>query len=89
LNEYVSNTTPPQEGRGDTESDNRKLGHEIRSVTHGLLGYLAVFTDEVKPHLDPGEAELLDRINQYAEKLSDLVMELLSTLPRRDSTGIE
>lgn len=62
---------------GPDREDDRKLRHEIRSIAHGLLGYLAVFSDEVKPRLDQGEAELLDRINVYAEKLADLVLELL------------
>jgi hypothetical protein len=56
----------------------RPLGHEIRSVTHGLLGYLAVFTAEVKDRLSPEEGELLMRINHYAERVSDLVLILMS-----------
>lgn len=56
----------------------RTLSHEIRSVTHGLLGYLAVFTTEVKERLSPEEAELLMRINHYAERVSDLVLLLIT-----------
>jgi len=62
---------------GSDQDENRKLRHEIRSIAHGLLGYLAVFNDEVKPRLDPGEAELLNRINVYAEKLADLLLDFL------------
>ncbi len=56
----------------------RKIGHELRSLTHGLLGYLAVFGEEIKPKLDREETELLARINHYAEKLSDMVLFVVS-----------
>ncbi|MBN1998503.1 hypothetical protein JW935_13175 [candidate division KSB1 bacterium] len=56
----------------------QKIGHELRSLTHGLLGYLAVFGEEIKPKLNREETELLTRINIYAEKLSDLVLFVVS-----------
>lgn len=56
----------------------RKSTHEIRSVTHGLLGYLAVFSAEVQDRLSPEERELLMRINYYAERVSELVLILIS-----------
>jgi hypothetical protein len=67
-------------------SSRRTLSHEIRSVTHGLLGYLAVFTAEVKERLSPEEAELLTRINHYAEHVSDLVLILISDIDDQERT---
>ncbi len=56
----------------------RKLSHEIRSVSHGLLGYLSIFVEEIEDKLDDEEKELLSRVQYYSHKLSDLVLELLS-----------
>ena len=72
---------PTQE---EAQSPKGKPGHEIRSVTHGLLGYLAVFTAEVQDRLSPEQAELLTRINLYAEKLSDLVLALVAKQDQDD-----
>jgi len=69
----------------NSDEKNRKLGHEARSITHGLLGYLAVLNDEISPKLDPGEIELLNRINHYAERLSDLILEILASREERRS----
>jgi hypothetical protein len=53
------------------------LSHEIRSVIQGLLGYIAIFGDEVKPQLTVEQTQLYDRIDFFALKLSDYITELL------------
>ena len=53
------------------------LNHEIRSVIQGLLGYIAIFGDEVKPRLTVEQTQLYDRIDFFALKLSDYITELL------------
>jgi K+-sensing histidine kinase KdpD len=59
-----------------------RLSHDIRSVLQGLLGYLAIFDEEVKPHLEAEEAQLFDRIEFFAQKLSDHITYLLARLNR-------
>ncbi len=62
----------------------QKQSHEIRSVTQGLLGYLAIFTEETKKSLREDQAELLERINKFALRLADMVTELLETTKSDD-----
>ena len=73
----------------DPFSENRrKLNHEIRSVSHGLLGYLSIFSEEVEGKLSSEEQELLSRVHYYSHKLSDLVLELLSnSIQNQESTN--
>lgn len=68
---------PDQNRSKNTGSDRSQIGHEIRSVAQGLLGYLTIFTDEVKNKLTEDEVKILERINFFAKRLSDLVMEIL------------
>lgn len=70
---------PEQSGQS---SHLRRLSHDIRSVMQGLLGYLSIFGEEVKPHLEVEEAQLFDRIEFFAQKLSDQITDLLERLPR-------
>jgi len=60
------------------DEQKRKLSHEIRSISHGLLGYLTILVEEIEDKLDDDEKELLNRVQYYSHKLSDLVLELLS-----------
>ncbi len=60
------------------DENKKKLNHEIRSISHGLLGYLTIFIEEVDSKLSEEDKELLSRVNYYSHKLSDLVLELLS-----------
>ncbi len=63
----------------DVPGRNRgKLGHEIRSTAQGLLGYLLIFTDDVRPQLDAEQARVLDRINYFAKKMSEMLLDLLA-----------
>lgn len=66
------------------EGSMQKQSHEIRSVTQGLLGYLAIFTEETKKSLREDQAELLERINKFALRLADMVTELLETTKSDD-----
>ncbi len=61
---------------GDNQGRSR-LSHEIRSLIHGLLGYIAVFGDEVRPQLTVEQEQMFDRIEYFAQKLSDYVTDLL------------
>lgn len=76
---------PAAAGREDeTPPAANKLSHEIRSTAQGLLGYLLIFTDEVKPQLSAEQAHVLDRINFFAKKLADLLLDFLAeTQPPR------
>jgi hypothetical protein len=56
----------------------QKLSHEVRSAAQGLLGYLLIFSDEVKPQLNDEQQHVLERINFYAKKMADLLIELLA-----------
>jgi len=69
------------------DESKKKLNHEIRSISHGLLGYLAIFTEEVESKLSEEDKELLSRVNYYSHKLSDLVLELLSKYNQDKNTG--
>ncbi len=51
--------------------------HEIRSITHGLLGYLDIFLAEIYPNLEPKDVELLGKIYIHVKRLSYLVSENL------------
>ncbi len=73
----------PLHGSPD-EGSVQKQSHEIRSVTQGLLGYLAIFTEETRKTLSEDQAELLERINIFAFKLADMVTELLETTKSED-----
>jgi hypothetical protein len=68
------------ENKQKTRNQKKSLNHEIRSVMQGLLGYLAIFGDEIKPNLSVEEAQLFDRIEFFAQKLSDHVTELLDKI---------
>ena len=70
---------PKDDGPESEDEKRRKMNHEIRSISHGLLGYLAIFSEEVEGKLGKEEKELLSRVQYYSHKLSDLVLELLST----------
>jgi len=75
LNEF----RPTSGGTGAQPSaPSSKLSHEIRSTAQGLLGYLLIFTDEAKPQLNAEQIHLLERINFYAKKMSDLLLDLLA-----------
>jgi len=56
----------------------RKLSHEVRSAAQGLMGYLLIFSDEVKPQLNAEQQHVLERINYYAKKTADLLIEVLA-----------
>lgn len=63
----------------DVPGRNRgKLSHEIRSTAQGLLGYLLIFSDDVRPQLDAEQARVLDRINYFAKKMSEMLLDLLA-----------
>lgn len=66
------------------ERSMQKQSHEIRSVTQGLLGYLAIFSEETKKSLSEDQTELLERINKFASKLADMVTELLEATKSED-----
>lgn len=68
------NRQNPKEIRKDPTYQH--LSHEIRSVIQGLLGYIAIFGDEVKPNLTVEQTQLYDRIDFFALKLSDYITEL-------------
>jgi signal transduction histidine kinase len=55
----------------------QKANHEIRSIAQGLLGYLAIFTEETRTTLNEDQIRLLTRINDFAQKLADQVTDLL------------
>ena len=64
---------------GTSESGSiEETEHEIRSAIQGLLGYLDIFTDEVRRKLDLDLVHLLERINYFANNLSDLITEYLA-----------
>ncbi len=69
------------------DEQKRKLSHEIRSISHGLLGYLSIFVEEIEGKLDDDEKELLSRVQYYSHKLSDLVLELLSNYNQEKKSG--
>ena len=69
------------------DENKRKLSHEIRSISHGLLGYLSIFSEELEDKLDDEEKELLSRVQFYSHKLSDLVLELLSNYNQEKKSG--
>ena len=69
------------------DEQKRKLSHEIRSISHGLLGYLSIFQEEIEDKLDDEEKELLSRVQFYSHKLSDLVLELLSNYNQQKKSG--
>ena len=54
------------------------LNHEIRSVLHALLGYLDIFQDETKQNLNTDQVELLNRILVFANRLTNLIDEILA-----------
>ncbi len=58
----------------------QKLSHEIRSTAQGLLGYLLIFSDDIKPQLNAEQTRILERINFYAQKTADMLMDLLADL---------
>lgn len=60
-----------------------KLNHEIRSVLHVLLGYLDIFHEEVQQNLDKDQNEMLERIVYFANRLSNLLDDML-TLVRKE-----
>lgn len=64
----------------ESNDDIRARSHEIRSLIQGLLGYLAIFGDEVKPHLSVEESQVFDRIEFFAQRLSDHITELLDQM---------
>ncbi len=76
--EYKKKVPVEQDETGPKDENRKKMNHEIRSISHGLLGYLAILSDEVEDKLDEEEKELLSRVKYYSHKLSDLVLELLS-----------
>jgi hypothetical protein len=55
-----------------------RLSHEIRSIAQGLLGYLQIFNDEIQPQLDAEQLQILLRINYFAKRFADLMLELLA-----------
>ncbi|MBN2410972.1 hypothetical protein JXQ31_04715 [candidate division KSB1 bacterium] len=69
------------------DEQKRKLSHEIRSISHGLLGYLSILVEEIDDKLDDEEKELLSRVKYYSHKLSDLVLELLSNYNQEQKSG--
>jgi hypothetical protein len=62
----------------DTLKEYHALGHEIRSSAQGLLGYLQIFNDETQQQLDAEQLQMLSRINFFARRLADLMLELLA-----------
>jgi hypothetical protein len=73
---------PVSTGHNDEQPEpaRQKLSHEIRSTAQGLLGYLLIFSDDVKPQLNAEQARILERINFYAKKTSDMLMDLLTDI---------
>ena len=65
-----------------------KLNHEIRSVLHALLGYLDIFEEEVKQDLDKNQVALLNRIVEYANRLTILVDDIV-TIMRNQYSGVQ
>ena len=65
-----------------------KLNHEIRSVLHALLGYLDIFEEEVKQDLDKDQIALLNRIVEYANRLTILVDDIITIL-RNQNSGMQ
>ena len=60
-----------------TREQQSKKTHDIRSLMHGLLGYIAVFGDDIRDQLTVEQAQMLDRIEYFAQRLSDHVTDLL------------
>jgi len=58
--------------------DWQKVDHEIRSAIQGLIGYLSIFVDDVRPRLDLEQVHLMERIQYFANNLSELVTDLLT-----------
>jgi len=70
----------PSAGPSPLSERQRRLGHEVRSTAQGLLGYISIFSDEMKQRLTPEEMILMERIGHYGKRLSELSMELLNEI---------
>ncbi len=75
----VQDQIPPRDEVSQAQQQ-RRLGHELRSTAQGLLGYLTIYQEEVQSRLLPEDAQLLERINYYAQKMADLSMDLLNEI---------
>jgi len=86
MNDWDDNgvdTLEPEPARIPQKS---KINHEVRSVLHALLGYLDIFRDETEYNLTEQQNETLNRIVFFANRLIDLVDDLLVLVKKQVQT---
>jgi len=61
----------------ELEGFSYSISHDLRSPLRHILGYLQIFAEDHGPAMDPRARECMEKVHQGAQKLSEMIEELL------------